>query len=75
MAGSGFDNLPDTFAKINFYIGSYVEDQNIMTASVDLVLTIFKAIEETVKFYTSNQGTSNQTQDYNHQYYYPYTKC
>ncbi|KAI0457387.1 hypothetical protein F5B21DRAFT_93390 [Xylaria acuta] len=52
---SGFDDLPEVFAIMDFYLKSYPKDQNILTASVDLVLAIFKAIEEAVGFYTSAQ--------------------
>ncbi|KAJ2989594.1 hypothetical protein NUW58_g3394 [Xylaria curta] len=54
-ANSGFDDLPQIFASIDFYFKSYPKDQNIFTASVHLVLAVFKAIEEAVRFYTSTQ--------------------
>ncbi|RYP66421.1 hypothetical protein DL771_007830 [Monosporascus sp. 5C6A] len=53
---SGFDDLPEGFARMDFYCKSYRKDQNIFMASVYLVLAIFKAIEEAVKFYTSVQA-------------------
>ncbi|TRX87794.1 hypothetical protein FHL15_011316 [Xylaria flabelliformis] len=52
---SGFDDLPEVFARIDFYFRSYPMDQNILMASVGLVLAIFKAIEEAIRFYTSSQ--------------------
>ncbi|KAJ8125353.1 hypothetical protein O1611_g8286 [Lasiodiplodia mahajangana] len=53
---TGFDDLPEVFARIDFYFKSYPDDRNIAGASVDLVLAIFKAVEEAVIFYTSAQG-------------------
>ncbi|KAK7994754.1 hypothetical protein PG990_013527 [Apiospora arundinis] len=53
---SGFDDLPDTFIRMDFYLKTYPKDENILRASIDLVLAIFKAIEEAVKFYTSPQA-------------------
>ncbi|KAI0468397.1 hypothetical protein F4859DRAFT_490319 [Xylaria cf. heliscus] len=53
---SGFDDLPEAFARMDFYFKSYPTDQNILKASVGLVLAIFKAIEEAVGFYTSAQA-------------------
>ncbi|KAI8625203.1 hypothetical protein F5Y19DRAFT_489877 [Xylariaceae sp. FL1651] len=53
---SGFDNLPEAFEKIDFFFKSYPEDQNIFRVSVQLVLAIFRAIEEAIKFYSSAQA-------------------
>ncbi|KAI0183770.1 hypothetical protein EV127DRAFT_446185 [Xylaria flabelliformis] len=53
---SGFDDLPEVFVRMDFYFKSYPRDKNILTASVSLVLAIFKAIEEAVRFYTSSQA-------------------
>ncbi|KAI1130784.1 hypothetical protein F5Y10DRAFT_234803 [Nemania abortiva] len=53
---TGFDDLPEVFAKIDFYFKSYPDDRNISIICVDLVLTIFRAIEEAVIFYTSAQA-------------------
>ncbi|KAI1748401.1 hypothetical protein F4782DRAFT_534505 [Xylaria castorea] len=53
---SGFDDIPEVFARMDFYFKSYPKDQNILMASVGLVLTIFKAVEEAVRFYTSAQA-------------------
>lgn len=58
---TGFDDLPEVFIRIDFYFQSYPRDSNIFMASVELVLVIFKAIEEAVRFYTSPQGTSVQS--------------
>ncbi|KAK8137126.1 hypothetical protein PG984_005066 [Apiospora sp. TS-2023a] len=53
---SGFDDLPETFIRMDFYLKSYPKDHNILGASVELVLAIFRAIEEAVRFYTSAQA-------------------
>ncbi|KAK6857868.1 hypothetical protein PG995_005567 [Apiospora arundinis] len=53
---SGFDDLPETFVRVDFYLKTYPKDDNILKASIDLVLAIFKAIEEAVRFYTSPQA-------------------
>ncbi|KAJ8110804.1 hypothetical protein ONZ43_g5783 [Nemania bipapillata] len=53
---TGFDDLPEAFARIEFYFNSFAKDRNIFIASVELVLYIFKAIEEAIRFYTSTQG-------------------
>ncbi|KAI1737675.1 hypothetical protein F4680DRAFT_427593 [Xylaria scruposa] len=52
---SGFDDLPEVFARMDFYLKLYPKDRNILMASVGLVLAIFKAIEEAIRFYTSSQ--------------------
>ncbi|KAK8045967.1 hypothetical protein PG996_014031 [Apiospora saccharicola] len=54
---SGFDDLPETFARMEFYLKSYPKDENIFGALIDLVFAIFKAIEEAIRFYTSAQGS------------------
>jgi hypothetical protein len=56
---SSLDELPGSFANIDFSLRSYVEDRNIEKASVDLVLAILKSVEKSIKFYTSTQGNSN----------------
>ncbi|KAK8062741.1 hypothetical protein PG997_014838 [Apiospora hydei] len=43
---SGFDDLPETFIRIDFFMKSYPKDENILAVSIDLVLAVFKAIEE-----------------------------
>ncbi|KAF5020732.1 hypothetical protein F66182_7234 [Fusarium sp. NRRL 66182] len=53
---SAFEDLPDLFAKTDFYLHSYPKDANIIEASVNLVLAVFKAIENSIKFYTSTQA-------------------
>ncbi|KAK8118089.1 uncharacterized protein PG998_006370 [Apiospora kogelbergensis] len=53
---SGFDDLPETFVTMDFNLKAYPKDGNILAASIDLVLAIFKAIEEAVRFYTSAQA-------------------
>lgn len=53
---SSLEDLPDSFAKMDMYLQSYPKDANIIKASTDLVLAIFKAIENSIKFYTSVQG-------------------
>jgi hypothetical protein len=55
---TGFDDLPTHFATTDFLFGNYVEDSNIVRASVAFVLAVFKAVEEAVLFYTSKQGAS-----------------
>jgi hypothetical protein len=53
---TAFDDLPTLFATADFYFRNYADDQNIVKASVAFVLSTFKAVEETVMFYTSKQG-------------------
>jgi hypothetical protein len=53
---SSLEDLPDSFAKMDMYLQSYPKDANIVKASTNLVLAIFKAIENSIKFYTSVQG-------------------
>lgn len=53
---SSLDDLPGSFANIDFSLRSYPEDRNIEEASVNLVLSILKAVEKSIKFYTSVQG-------------------
>lgn len=51
-----FDDLPEVFEKLDFYISTYPKDQNVITASKNLVRAIFIAIENAVAFYISSQG-------------------
>ncbi|KAK6836030.1 hypothetical protein PG987_006525 [Apiospora arundinis] len=53
---SGFDDLPEIFIRVDLYLKTYPGDENIVAASIDLVFSIFKAIEEAVRFYTSAQA-------------------
>ncbi|KAJ3466703.1 hypothetical protein MRS44_004267 [Fusarium solani] len=53
---SSLEDLPDSFAKMDMYLQSYPKDANIVKASTNLVLAIFKAIENSIKFYTSVQA-------------------
>ncbi|MBE3049088.1 hypothetical protein IMZ48_42625 [Candidatus Bathyarchaeota archaeon] len=41
---------------MDFYLQEYPDDQVIASASVDLVVAMFKAIENVVIFYTSSKG-------------------
>lgn len=52
---SSLESLPDAFVKIDLYLQSYPRDTNIVKASENLVFSIFKAIENSIKFYTSVQ--------------------
>jgi len=41
---------------MDFYFQTYPEDENIVSACVDLVYSTFKAAEQAIVFYTSHQG-------------------
>lgn len=41
---------------MDYYLGAYPDDMNIMMASVELAFVTFKAIEGAVAFYVSHQG-------------------
>ncbi|KAF6809111.1 hypothetical protein CMUS01_13744 [Colletotrichum musicola] len=53
---TSFDDLPEVFEKLDFYISAYPKDQNIITASKNLVRAIFIAVENAVAFYISPQA-------------------
>ena len=53
---SGFDDLPQAFAHVDFYVTTFPQDENIQKASEDLVYAIFKAIEYAIGFYTGAQS-------------------
>lgn len=48
--------LTNLFAGIDFHSDMFQGDQNIFNASVDLLTTVFKAIEGAIGFYISWQG-------------------
>ncbi|KAM0424977.1 hypothetical protein ACHAPT_009778 [Fusarium lateritium] len=52
---SSLEDLADSFAKMDIFLQSYPKDANIIRASTNLVLAIFKPIENSIKFYTSVQ--------------------
>lgn len=49
--------LTNLFAGIDFHSDLFQGDQNIFNASVDLLTTVFKAVEGAIGFYISWQGT------------------
>ncbi|KAK1637798.1 hypothetical protein BDP81DRAFT_347230 [Colletotrichum phormii] len=51
-----FEDLPEAFEKIDFYLQAYPKDENILAASNGLVCAILKAIEYSIAFYTSHQA-------------------
>ncbi|XEV04590.1 hypothetical protein FSHL1_009877 [Fusarium sambucinum] len=53
---SSLEGLPACFAKIDLYLQSFPKDDNVIKASTDLVLAVFGAVENSIKFYTSVQG-------------------
>lgn len=53
---TSFDDLPEAFEKMDFYLQTYPKDENIVSASCSLVCAIFNAIENAIAFYTSHQG-------------------
>ncbi|GJC94820.1 hypothetical protein ColKHC_03646 [Colletotrichum higginsianum] len=53
---TSFDELPEAFEKMDFYLQTYRKDENIVSASCNLVCAIFRAIENAIAFYTSHQG-------------------
>ncbi|KAL6918441.1 hypothetical protein FSST1_009936 [Fusarium sambucinum] len=50
------EDLPACFAKIDLYLRSFPKDDNVVKASTDLVLAVFEAVENSIKFYTSIQA-------------------
>ncbi|RGP68714.1 hypothetical protein FSPOR_5185 [Fusarium sporotrichioides] len=59
---SSLEGLPACFAKIDLYLGSFPQDDNVVKASTDLVLAVFEAVESSIKFYTSVQGQQAQAE-------------
>ncbi|KAI0150561.1 hypothetical protein GGR57DRAFT_504220 [Xylariaceae sp. FL1272] len=53
---SVFDNLPEAFEEVDFQLGLFPKDRNIFQKSVDLILTILRAVEQAIRFYTSTQA-------------------
>ncbi|WQF76560.1 hypothetical protein CDEST_01574 [Colletotrichum destructivum] len=53
---TSFDDLPEAFEKMDFYLQTYRKDENIVSASCNLVCAIFRAIENAIAFYTSHQA-------------------
>jgi hypothetical protein len=52
----GFNDLPDLFAGIERYSEWFPGDDNIFEASVNFLFATLQAIEEAIRFYTSNPG-------------------
>ncbi|KAF4333485.1 hypothetical protein FBEOM_12693 [Fusarium beomiforme] len=50
-----FENLPETFADVDFYITRFLNDRNIISAAENLVLAILKATEYAIGFYAGYQ--------------------
>lgn len=48
--------LTNLFAGIDFHSDIFRGDQNVLKASVDLLATVFKAVEGAIGFYISWQG-------------------
>jgi hypothetical protein len=48
--------LADDFESIEFFMDTFPEDARIKEASIDLVASILKAIEDAIGFFTSGQG-------------------
>ncbi|KAK1993592.1 hypothetical protein LX36DRAFT_661366 [Colletotrichum falcatum] len=53
---TSFDELPEAFENMEFYRQTYREDENIASASCNLVCAVLTAIENAVAFYTSHQA-------------------
>ncbi|KAK2054093.1 hypothetical protein LY76DRAFT_597262 [Colletotrichum caudatum] len=53
---TSFDELPEAFENIEFYLQTYGEDENIALASCNLVCAVLNAIEHAIAFYTSHQA-------------------
>jgi hypothetical protein len=51
--------MTSLFADIDLYSEMYPDDENIITSSIKLLVTIFKATEGAIGFYTSWQGLMN----------------
>ncbi|KAK0371278.1 hypothetical protein CLIM01_11359 [Colletotrichum limetticola] len=51
-----FDDLPESFEKIDFYSKTYMNDENILKASRWLLHSILAAMEHAIEFYTSHQA-------------------
>ncbi|PFH59163.1 hypothetical protein XA68_12747 [Ophiocordyceps unilateralis] len=52
---SEFDDLSDAFIDIDFNVTRFPDDQNIITASEKLLLSILRAVEHAICFYTGYQ--------------------
>ncbi|TGO71995.1 hypothetical protein BELL_0504g00070 [Botrytis elliptica] len=57
VINDGFDDLSTgiAFIDIDFYVTQFPNDPNIIKASEDLVLAIFKAVEHAIGFYIGHQ--------------------
>ncbi|KAK2033096.1 hypothetical protein LX32DRAFT_130447 [Colletotrichum zoysiae] len=53
---TSFDELPEAFENIEFYLQTYGDDENIASASCHLVCAILNAIEHAIAFYISHQA-------------------
>ncbi|KAF3054786.1 hypothetical protein GL218_07411 [Daldinia childiae] len=54
---TGFDDMGDGFATIDFYVTVFPNDQNIIKAAEKVVLAVLKAVEQAIGFFTSHQIT------------------
>jgi hypothetical protein len=53
--------MEDDFDTIEFSVGLYVGDLNIQNAAVDLVNSIFMAMEDAIGFFLSSRGMPRST--------------
>ncbi|KAK1573262.1 uncharacterized protein LY79DRAFT_662919 [Colletotrichum navitas] len=53
---TSFDELPEAFENIEFYLQTYHGDDNIASASCHLICAILDAVEHAIVFYTSHQA-------------------
>ena len=53
---SGLDELERTLPDIESYLAIFPNDNNIINASVDLVVATLKAIEDLIGYYTRHLG-------------------
>ncbi|ETS84739.1 hypothetical protein PFICI_02764 [Pestalotiopsis fici W106-1] len=51
-----FDDLPQVFENIEFYLRTYQNDESIKRASCHLLRSIFRSIEYAIAFFTSHQA-------------------
>lgn len=51
------DALEKTFGDIEIFLAVFQGDDNIIEASVDLLATTLRAVENTMAFFLSHQGT------------------
>ncbi|KFA78914.1 hypothetical protein S40288_11393 [Stachybotrys chartarum IBT 40288] len=53
---TSFEDLPEVFEKINFYVPTFPDDTNITKASSKLFRSVLVAIESAIAFYTGHQA-------------------